>query len=93
MLLALACLWGCQSTPTGSDSNPGEVTYGGPRAIDHAYLMDLHKLDEERQQALQDGLLKELSPAEMRELQDSFESRRKQLRAQWQEARAGHTRN
>ncbi len=95
ILLALACLCGCQSTSTGSSSlqarQPARAEASGHRSIDRAYLLAVAKLDEEKKQALEDSRLKELSPAQMRQVEDSFESRRQQLRAQWQEARARHT--
>lgn len=96
ILLAFACLCGCQSTSTGPDSprttQPArtEASGSGHRGIDRAYLLAIANLQEEKKQALEDGRLKELSPAQMRELEDSFERRRQQLRGEWQEARARH---
>ncbi len=96
ILLALACLCSCQSTTTATDgpgsTQPAKAASSGHAGIDRAYLLTVHKLDEEKQQALQDARQKELSPAQMRALEDSFESRRQRIRGAWLEARARHTR-
>jgi hypothetical protein len=92
ILLAAAFLCSCQSTTSGPDrpraKPPATAASSSHAGLDRAYLLTLRNLDEEEKQALEDGRLKELSPAQMRELQDSFESRRRTLKAQWQEASA-----
>ncbi len=55
--------------------------------IDRAYLHALQLLDEERKQAMEDARTRELNPAQMLELTQSFETRRQNLTTQWQQAR------
>jgi len=88
ILLALACLCSCQSA-SPRPANPSPSRHSG---IDYVYLLTLRKLDGEEMHALEDGRLKELSPAQMRAVEDSFESRRKKLSGEWLEARARNTR-
>jgi hypothetical protein len=56
--------------------------------VDRAYLQALQQLDEERAQAMEDARLKELAPGPMLELTQSFETRRNNLTAQWELAKA-----
>ena len=92
LLLVLACLCSCHSTTTATDgpgsTQPARAASSGHAGIDRAYLLTLHKLGEEKKQALQDARLKELSPAQMRALEDSFESRRRRITAAWRKAGA-----
>ncbi len=56
--------------------------------IDRAYLQALQLLDEERMQAMEDARTRELNPAQMLELTQSFETRRQNLTTQWEQAQA-----
>ena len=56
--------------------------------IDRAYLHALQLLDEERKQAMEDARTRELNPAQMLELTQSFETRRQNLTTQWEQAQA-----
>ncbi|MHC4512334.1 MAG: hypothetical protein ACYTKC_04875 [Planctomycetota bacterium] len=96
MFLALALLCGCRSASTGTGSSRDPVRSGSAstsehEAIDRAYLRTLYQIDAEEQQAIQDGRLKGLGPAEMLAMTQSFESRRQEAKVQWEAARARHT--
>jgi hypothetical protein len=90
ILLSLASLCSCQSTTTENNRPVREVSaaVAARRAIDYSYLLDDRKLADEERQALDAGRLKELSPAQMRDLEDAYDSKRRQRRGEWLEARA-----
>ena len=91
ILLSLACLCSCQSTTKNNrTAQPVSAAHSARRAVDHEYLLDDRKLADEKRAALHAARLKELSPAELRDLEDAYESRRQERRAQWLEARARH---
>lgn len=89
-ILFLACLCSCQSTTTEANraAPPVDAAHTPRRAVDYEFLLDDRKLADEKRVALDAARLKELSPAQLRDLEDSYESRRLQRRAAWLEARA-----
>lgn len=90
LVLAVSCLGSCRSAPhraATAAGQPATAASSRQRGIDLSYLLAIEQLKAEKQQALQDSRLKELSPAEMRQLEDAFESRLQTLRGEWQEAR------
>ncbi len=98
LLLALALLPACSSTSTngaGPDASGTTATSrmpikprSGRDAVDREYLMVLDQIDREHRQAKEDARLKELGPAELVELEASFEAKRARAKADWQKARA-----
>ena len=83
----LACVAASQSA-SPRQANPSASRHSD---LDYAYLLTLRKLEIEEMHALEDGRLKELSPAQMRAVEDSFESRRQKVSGAWLEARARKT--